>query len=201
VRAQSVEPLYPPALTQPELILPFEMNRSWSFSGGPHGAWEHDGSYAALDFAPASSESGCQESSAWATASASGLVVRSGNGVVVLDLDGDGKEQTGWVLLYLHVSSDKRVPVGTWVDVGDRLGHPSCEGGMATGTHVHIARKYNGEWMAADGPIPFNLSGWEAHAGDAAYKGTLSRNGTTIEACTCGSAETVIRRTTDDPAP
>jgi len=201
VRAQSVEPLYPPGLTQPGLILPFEMNRPWSFSGGPHGAWEHDGSYAALDFAPASSEPGCQESSAWATASASGLVVRSGNGVVVLDLDGDGKEQTGWVLLYLHVSHDKRAPIGTWVDVGDRLGHPSCEGGMATGTHVHIARKYNGEWMAADGPIPFNLSGWEAHAGEAAYKGTLSRNGTTIEACTCGSAQTVIQRTADDPSP
>jgi len=201
VRAQSVEPLYPPGLTQPGLILPFEMNRWWSYSGGPHGAWEHDGSYAALDFAPASSESGCQESSAWVTASASGLVVRSGNGVVVLDLDGDGKEQTGWVILYLHVSHDKRAPIGTWVDVGDRLGHPSCEGGMATGTHVHIARKYNGEWMAADGPIPFNLSGWEAHAGEAAYKGSLSRDGTSIEACTCGSAETIIQRTANDPAP
>lgn len=201
VRAQSVEPLYPPGLTQPGLILPFEMGRWWAYSGGPHGAWEHDGSYAALDFAPASSEPGCQESSAWVTASASGLVVRSGNGVVVLDLDGDGKEQTGWVILYLHVSHDKRAPIGTWVDVGDRLGHPSCEGGMATGTHVHIARKYNGEWMAADGPIPFNLSGWEAHAGEAAYKGSLSRDGTSIEACTCGSAATIIQRTADDPAP
>ena len=177
------------------------MNRWWSFSGGPHGAWEHDGSYAALDFAPASSESGCQESNAWATASASGLVVRSGNGVVVLDLDGDGKEQTGWVLLYLHVSNEKRAPIGTWVDVGDRLGHPSCEGGMATGTHVHIARKFNGEWMAADGPIPFNLSGWEAHAGVAAYKGSLTRGDATIEACTCGSAGTIIQRTAEDPAP
>jgi LasA protease len=201
VRAQSVEPLYPPGLTQPPLILPFEMNRWWSFSGGPHGAWEHDGSYAALDFAPASSESGCQESNAWATASASGLVVRSGNGVVVLDLDGDGKEQTGWVLLYLHVSNEKRAPIGTWVDVGDRLGHPSCEGGIATGTHVHIARKFNGEWMAADGPIPFNLSGWEAHAGEAAYKGSLTRGDATINACTCGSAETIVQRTAEDPVP
>ncbi len=201
LRAQSVEPLYPPGLSQPSLILPFELDRWWSFSGGPHGAWEHDGSYAALDFAPASTETGCQESNAWATASASGLVVRSGNGVVVLDLDGDGKEQTGWVLLYLHVSSDKRVPVGTWVDVGDRLGHPSCEGGMATGTHLHIARKYNGEWIAADGPIPFVLSGWQAHAGETAYKGSLTRDGKTIEACTCGSASTLIRRTADDPMP
>jgi len=181
------------------LILPFDLNRSWSYSGGPHGAWEHDGSYAALDFAPASSEPGCQESSAWATAAASGLVVRSGNGVVILDLDGDGREQTGWVLLYLHVSNDKRVPVGTWVDVGDHLGHPSCEGGAATGTHIHFARKYNGEWIAAAGPVPFDLGGWVASAGEAAYKGSMTRNGETINACTCGSADTLIRRTADDP--
>ena len=199
VRANTVEPLYPPELTQPHLILPFDLNRPWSYSGGPHGAWEHEGSYAALDFAPASTESGCQESSAWATAAASGLVVRSGNGVVVLDLDGDGREQTGWVLLYLHVSNDKRVPVGTWVDIGDHLGHPSCEGGVATGTHIHFARKYNGEWIAAAGPVPFNVGGWVASAGEAAYKGSLTRDGETIDACTCGSADTLIRRTADDP--
>ncbi len=199
LRAQSVEPLYPPGLTQPNLILPFQMERVWSFSGGPHGAWEHDGSYAALDFAPASSLPGCQDSNAWAVSSASGLVVRSGKGVVVLDLDGDGHEQTGWVILYLHVSNDSSAPVGTWVDVGDPLGHPSCEGGMATGTHVHIARKYNGEWIAADGPMTFELSGWLAHAGGEAYKGTLTRDGVTVTACTCGSSETNIMRTPDDP--
>ena len=199
IRAQAVEPLYPPGLEQIPMTLPFQVDRLWSFSGGPHGAWEHDGSYAALDFAPASSESGCVESSAWVTASASGLVVRSGNGVVVLDLDGDGYEQTGWALLYLHVSAKKRVPVGTWVDVGHPLGHPSCEGGMATGTHVHIARKYNGEWIAADGPMPFVLSGWQAHAGKEAYLGTLTREGDTIPANTFGSFETNIMRTADDP--
>ncbi len=199
VRAQSVEPLYPPGLTQPPLILPFEVNRLWSFSGGPHGAWEHDGSYAALDFAPAASEPGCIKSNAWVVSSASGLVVRSGNGLVVLDLDGDGHEQTGWVLIHLHVSTEGRAPVGTWVDKGDRLGHPSCEGGMATGTHVHIARKYNGEWIAADGPMPFELSLWIAHAGEAAYKGTLTRGDQVVTACTCGSRSTNIIRTEDDP--
>ncbi|MGD9093043.1 MAG: hypothetical protein PVF74_09340 [Anaerolineales bacterium] len=198
-RAQTVEPLYPPGLTQPPLSLPFQIDRLWSFTGGPHGAWEHDGSYAALDFAPASAESGCVESNAWTTAAASGLVVRSGNGVVVLDLDGDGFEQTGWSLLYLHISPEKRIPVGTWVDVGSPLGHPSCEGGMATGTHLHIARKYNGEWIAADGPMPFVLSGWRAHAGEEAYKGELTRDGETIIACTCSSFETRIMHTADDP--
>jgi len=199
LRAQTVEPLYPPGLEQPPLILPFEVDRVWSFTGGPHGAWEHDGSYAALDFAPASSEPGCQESNAWVTAAASGLVVRSGNGVVVLDLDGDGSEQTGWVVLYLHVSTEGRAPVGTWVGAGDRLGHPSCEGGLATGTHVHIARKYNGEWIAADGPMPFVLSGWVAHAGELAYQGSLTRDGETIPACTCASLVTNIIRSENDP--
>ena len=199
VRAQEVEPLYPPGLTQPPLLLPFEMNRVWSYTGGPHGAWEHDGSYAALDFAPASSEPGCQKSNAWVTASSAGQVVRSGNGVVVLDLDGDGYEQTGWVVLYLHVSTDGRAPVGTWVGPGDRLGHPSCEGGQATGTHVHIARKFQGEWIAADGPMPFVLSGWMAHAGEGAYKGSLTRAETTIKACTCASLQTNIIRSEDDP--
>ncbi len=198
-RALTVEPLFPTGLTQPAMTLPFTRNWTWSFTGGPHGAWEHDGAYAALDFAPGSVESGCVKSNAWVIAAASGMVVRSGNGVVVLDLDGDGIEETGWVLLYLHISSDQRVPIGTWVDAGDRLGHPSCEGGIATGTHVHLARKYNGEWIPADGPIPFNLGGWIAHAGNAAYKGSLTRDGVTINACTCGSFETRIVRTDQDP--
>jgi LasA protease len=197
-RAQTVEPLYPTGLEQPQLSLPFQVGYPWYFSGGPHGAWEHEGSYAALDFAPGSTEHGCAKSNAWVTASASGLVVRSGNGVVVVDFDGDGYEQTGWVMLYLHVSSNKRVPVGTWVDAGDPLGHPSCEGGMATGTHVHIARKYNGEWIAADGPMPFVLSGWRAHAGVQAYKGSLTRGDEIIEACTCGSQDTRIVRTSNE---
>lgn len=198
LRSQSVEPLYPPGIKQPPLILPFTINRIWSYTGGPHGAWEHDGSYAALDFAPSAGESGCIETRAWVVASASGVVARSDLGVVVLDLDGDGYEQTGWVLIYLHVSSDSSIPVGTWVDTGDHLGHPSCEGGMATGTHVHIARKYNGEWIAADGPIPFVLSGWRAHAGEDAYLGTLTRDDETVTACTCASIITNIRRTEND---
>ncbi|MEN6392665.1 MAG: hypothetical protein ABFD53_02510 [Anaerolineaceae bacterium] len=199
VRAQAVEPLYPPGLKQPPLILPFEMNQSWSFTGGPHGAWEQEGSYAALDFAPPSSNSGCIPSNAWVTAAASGLVVRSGGGVIVLDLDGDGFEQTGWALLYLHVSTEDAVPVGTWVEMGQPLGHPSCEGGHATGTHIHIARKFNGEWIAADGPMPFNLSGWVAHSSGRAYYGSLTRDGDTVTASMGSSSASILKRTADDP--
>jgi LasA protease len=50
---------------------------------------------------------------------------------------------------------------------------------------VHIARKYNGEWILADGPLAFNLEGWIASAGSAPYEGALTRNGKVIIACTC----------------
>lgn len=198
-RAQSVEPLYPPGVTQPPLILPFSRNWTWSFTGGPHGAWEQEGAYAALDFAPGATESGCVDTPSFALAAAAGLVVRTGPGMVVLDLDGDGYEQTGWVLLYLHVAEKGRVKLGDWVAQGDELGHPSCEGGFATGTHIHIARKFNGEWVPADGPLPFNLGGWIAHNGLLPYKGTLTRDGITVTACTCSNAPSFITRTNDDP--
>ena len=197
VRAAIAEPLFPPTLEQPDLILPFLIGQLWSYTGGPHGAWEGEGSQAALDFAPGSLESGCVDSDLWAVAAAAGLVVRSDTGVIAIDLDGDGNEQTGWVLVYLHLSGEGRPTVGQWLDKSDFVGHPSCEGGRSTGTHLHIARKFNGEWIAADGPVPFVLSGWRAFAGNAPYLGTLEREGETITACTCGSFDTNIRR--EDP--
>ncbi len=120
-------------------------------------------------------------------------------GLVVIDLDGDGHEQTGWVLVYLHLAAKDRVQSGTWVAAGDYLGHPSCEGGFSTGTHLHIARKFNGEWVPADGALPFNLGGWIAHAGPLAYEGYLTREGETLEACTCSNYKTFITRTESDP--
>jgi len=81
--------------------------------------------------------------------------------------------QTGWNLMYLHIEMRDRVKVGTVVEVGDKIGHPSCEGGISTGTHVHISRKFNGEWILADGPLPFNLSGYLAVKGDKPYQGIL----------------------------
>ena len=198
-RAQTVEPLFPPGIKQPPLVLPFGRNWTWSYTGGPHGAWEQDGAYAALDFAPGAKQSGCVDTPAFAVASAAGLVVRTGPGLVVIDLDGDGFEQTGWVLVYLHLAEKGRVQQGDWVAQGDPVGHPSCEGGFATGTHVHIARKYNGEWVPADGPLPFNLGGWVAKAGLLPYKGTLTRDSVTLTACTCSNYLTFITRTDDDP--
>ncbi len=175
VRAAEIEPLYSPALSQPSLELPFMPGRVWAMTGGPHSAWGPYGARAALDFAPPSSKAGCVESQEWVTAMAAGVIVRSGNGAVIQDLDGDGKENTGWNIFYFHIGTQDRVTVGTRVEVGDKIGHPSCEGGVSTGTHVHVARKYNGEWILADGPLSFNLSGFIAHNGLEDYEGTLAK--------------------------
>jgi LasA protease len=107
----------------------------------------------------------------------------------MVDLDGDGHEQTGWVLFYLHVASVGRVPVGSWVEQGDPIGHPSCEGGFSEASHLHLARKYNGEWIAADGPLPLILSGWTFLSGGTPYEGTAVRGDEERTACECRRPE------------
>ena len=193
-RADRIGPLFPPALSQPQMVLPFEPRSPWAFTGGPHAAWEHDGPLAALDFAPATEKTGCGVADQWILATAPGLVVRSGHGIVVVDLDGDGSEQTGWNILYMHVANRDRVGVGQWVEMSDPIGHASCEGGISTGTHMHIARKYNGEWIAADGPISFVLSGWKAVAGEKPYEGSLVKDNRVITADVYGQLRAVIYR-------
>jgi hypothetical protein len=197
LRAQSVEPLFPATLTQPNLTLSFAPGLIWSLTGGPHAAWGAAGSLAALDFAPGSTEHGCVKSDAWVLAAATGQVLRSDRAVVIIDLDGDGHEATGWTLMYLHIATEGRIAAGTWVAVGDKIGHPSCEGGVADGTHFHIARKYNGEWIEADGPLPFNLDGWIAHFGDQPYLGSLTRGDKVVTASRTAAPYSYISRDTN----
>jgi murein DD-endopeptidase MepM/ murein hydrolase activator NlpD len=127
-------------------------------------------------------------------AAAEGLIVRADRGAVVQDLDGDGSEHTGWTILYMHIRSDQRVEVGSFLRAGEKIGHPSCEGGFSTGTHLHIARRYNGEWIPADQDLPFNLDGWISAGVGSEYDGFLKRNGQSIEAWNGRSAENEIKR-------
>jgi murein DD-endopeptidase MepM/ murein hydrolase activator NlpD len=186
--------LIPGSLQQPEFILPFPRDQVWSYTGGPHTGWGTGEPLAAVDFAPPSDKSGCfiANEKTYAVAMADGLVVRSSIDGLVLDLDKDGDERTGWVIFYLHLVIDQRAPVGTELKTGQLIGYPSCVGGHATGTHVHIARKYNGEWIMADSALPLVMSGWLTHNGSREYLGTLTKGGATVIACDCGDAYTAI---------
>jgi len=191
----NVQAHIPVNLRQPDLKLPFLPGHTWAYTGGPHTGWGDGEPLSAVDFAPPTAKGGCSVSSEFATAMADGVIARASPAIAVLDLDGDGDERTGWVIFYLHLSGDAAVQLGARLKAGDPVGHPSCEGGRATGTHVHIARKYNGEWIAASGPLPFNLDGWVSTGGDGKeYDGFLSRGSQTIEAWDSASALNEISR-------
>ena len=100
----------------------------------------------------------------------------------MLDLDGDGNEGSGWSILYLHIDHHEALKAGHIVEAGNILGYPSCSGGVTTATHLHIARRYNGEWIpahcnrcAADVSIPsFVMSDWQVVGlGSQLYQGFL----------------------------
>ena len=186
--------LIPGSLHQPALLLPFPNDQTWTYTGGPHTGWGKGSPLAAIDFAPPMDKAGCRspKDKNFSIAVADGLVVRSNIDGLVLDLDRDGDERTGWVIYYLHLAAKGRATLGSELNAGDLIGYPSCEGGDATGTHVHIARKYNGEWILADSATPFNLDGWIAHNGSNAYLGTLIKGSAMITACTCSNAGSAI---------
>lgn len=179
----AVEPLLPPDLAQPPLSFPWSPEETWYYTGGPHGGWGSSSAWAALDVVPEEEDrKGCQTSIYWARAVADGVIARSEYGVVILDLDGDGFEGTGWTIFYLHLTSDDRpVKEGQEVKKGDPLGHPACEAGVSYSTHLHFARRYNGEWIAADcttcllaAPAPqLNLDGWLVYTFDSEYDGSM----------------------------
>lgn len=180
------------SLEQPEFILPFPSGNVWAYTGGPHTAWGEGAPLAALDFAPPGTLGGCELSTEWTVAIAPGIVSRTGPGIIVLDLDGDGDERTGWAIFYFHVATEEKVLEGTSLQRGDPIGHPSCEGGRTTGTHVHIARKYNGEWIPADSYLPFEMEGWVPRNGDQEYAGELVRYESVVIACDCANQTSLI---------
>ncbi len=187
--------LIPGSLQQPPLKFPFPNDQTWSYTGGPHTGWGTGEPFAAIDFAPPAEKSGCVTAGSinFSIAMADGLVVRSSIDGIALDLDKDGDERTGWVIFYLHLAADQRAPLGAELNAGDLIGYPSCEGGHSTGTHVHIARKYNGEWIVADSAVPFNINGWVTHNGSRDYLGTLTRGSSVVTACDCSDADSSIR--------
>lgn len=190
--AYTVDPLWPANLEQPPLSLPWAAGETWYFTGGPHGGWASGSAWAALDFVPHDRQLGCYPSDNWVRSMSDGLVVRSGMGAVVVNVAGDSFAGSGWAITYMHIETRNRIPAGTYVQTGDPLGHPSCEGGFSSGTHVHVARTYNGRWVAADGPIPFVMSGWVSQGGGREYNGFLVRGDAVKEACQCREERNAI---------
>jgi murein DD-endopeptidase MepM/ murein hydrolase activator NlpD len=179
---RAIEPLIPDDLVQPQMRLPFDPAEGWFFTAGPHSAWGNGAAWAALDFAPDEDMFGCYESQSWVLAAADGWVTRSDDGVVVQIMDGSREEAGGWSLLYLHIAADGRAPAGTFLRAGEPVGRPSCEGGISTGTHLHIARRYNGEWIPADQDIPFTLDGWVSSGDGVEYNGFLTLGERVVQA-------------------
>jgi LasA protease len=181
--------LVPDDLHQPILQLPFPKGEIWLFTGGPHATWGVGSPWGALDFTSWSAY-GCNQLYEWVAAMAPGVVARSIDGEVVESLDPSGDEHIGWSILYMHIGSEGRVKVGDQLRVGSHIGHPSCEGGVTNGSHTHLARKYNGEWLTAAGRIPFVLSGWVAVEGSQEYDGYLTNGKLTRTPCECKELNT-----------
>ncbi|MHC1739661.1 MAG: hypothetical protein AB9897_00960 [Anaerolineaceae bacterium] len=193
-RAASIEPLYTSETMQPQLELPFAIGEEWALTGGLHYDWNSGTPMGALDFAPITGESPCVVSRAWVLAPSPGMIIYSDNSIVILDVYNDSHQSTGWQLFFMHVSAQDRIAEGVIVNRDDQIGHPSCEGGQATGTHVHVARKYKGEWLGAGNPFPFILSGWTALPGAAQFQSTLVKDGHVVTSRQDGSIDSRIIR-------
>ena len=162
----------PADLQQPDLTLPFPRGDVWRFTGGFHGGWGNGSAWAAVDFSPprgAGQGGACYTALYPATAVARGTIARLDEGIVILDLDEDSDEGTGWTILYLHVDHNDMLKEGQLVEAGNILGYASCLGGVTNATHLHIARRFNGEWLPADcnrcpagvAVPPFVMSDWK----------------------------------------
>jgi murein DD-endopeptidase MepM/ murein hydrolase activator NlpD len=182
-----IGPPVPIDLTQPPLSLPWQKGKGFYFTSGPHAGYVDGSAWAAVDFGPPDVLGNCFYSNEPVTAAADGVVVVARPGEVYLDLDGDGHIQTGWSLFYLHVVADLEQPiqVGQRLKQGDLIGYASCEGGLANSSHIHFARRYNGEWLAAGGPVPMNLSGWVVQSNLSPYQGKMMKGDEIREACEC----------------
>ncbi|MDX1520663.1 MAG: M23 family metallopeptidase, partial [Anaerolineae bacterium] len=187
----AIEPLIPITLRQPPLTLPWPVGQGFYFTGGPHPAFVDGSAWAAIDFGPPDVLGNCFYSNEPSTAAADGVVVVARQGEVQIDLDGDGHVQTGWVLLYFHVALDIDLPVqvGQRVSTGDIIGYASCEGGLSNASHLHFARRYNGEWMDAGGPVPLELSGWVVQPALFPYGGVISNGPEIRRPCECWEPE------------
>lgn len=183
-------------LELPDFKLPFSSEETWYFTGGPHGAWGVTSAWGALDFAPKDTRPCSIVVPSWNLAITDGKVMYSDTGLVLVDRDKDNDLKTGLVVGYLHVNTKDRVPVGTFVEQGDRIGHPSCEGGRADGAHVHLFAKNNGEFISVEKLV---IDRWTFTPGAQEYYGSMQNSSgeKRLPSATYGISEAVVKSTND----
>jgi hypothetical protein len=113
---------------------------------------------------------------------------------VALDLDGDGFEQTGWVLIFMHIADRERVGAGAFLKQDDQIGHPSCEGGTLDWHAFAPGSQVQRRVVAADMPLPFELDGWIAYAASKNYYGGLIKGEKEVMASPVGPRTSIIVR-------
>jgi murein DD-endopeptidase MepM/ murein hydrolase activator NlpD len=164
-------------LALPTLKLPWENADTWNYTGGPHNI-DGSGNYplSGIDYQPVG-HSGCSPNiitDRWIVASAAGKTVDYQEYWLKLDHDQDGNVSTGWLTVYGHIAN--RIGDNQTVQMGQRLGNPSCFGGTATGVHLHFGIKFQNVWQPIDGTV---ISGWTIQNGSVAYHGYMSKTGMT----------------------
>lgn len=163
--------LNPMAIPPSDMLkLPVKECSTWKFTGGPHG-WNtgYDTPWSSIDFAPAG-HSGCSiPTSRWVAAAAGGSVEYHSSYYVRIN------HGNGWATDYFHLAN-LQVSNGR-IGQDQRLANPSCNGGQATGAHVHFAVVYGGLRQAIDGTT---MEGWTVHKGSSAYGGYLQEGDTKI---------------------
>ncbi len=107
-------------------------------------------------------------------------------------------EERGWKLSAQknEASEQERRSLGTKGSRADpdKIGHASCEGGVSSGTHLHIARRYNGEWISADQGLPFVMDRWVSEGDGKEYDGFLIREKVVVEAFNGKETKNQIKR-------
>ena len=65
---------------------------------------------------------------------------------------------------------------------------------VATLVRVLFKHPNNGEWMLADGPIPFVMNGWSVTAGEKPYLGRMVNGDSVVIADVYGQSWSLITR-------
>jgi len=146
-----------------ELNLPWPSGRTMYLTGGPHSYVIGASTLGALDFGgPAGSPIG---------AARDGIAYHPCGSRVIIEHGG------GWKTHYFHLTNipiavGQRASVSRMQRVGDTSKDSGCEGGSATGAHVHFYTSKDGVARSING---MDIGGWTIQQGSQQYAGCMVR--------------------------